>query len=96
MNHLINDLLDLSSYESGTFTLNKERVDMSVIIKSVLERYEYITNEKSITVVYNLDEKCDVFGDQLRLEQVVINLVSNAFKCVNDNGKIRASLNGVA
>jgi signal transduction histidine kinase len=92
MNRLIKDLLDLSSYESGTFTIQKEAVDLTELIENALERFIYISQEKSIDVKFNRINHCIIYGDRLRLGQVIINLMSNAFKNTDQNGKILVSL----
>ncbi len=92
MNQLIIDLLDLSCYQSRTFTMKKEEVEFNILIENALERHEYITNKRSIDVILNMDENCIVYGDSLRLAQVIINLTSNAFKYVNQSGQIIVNL----
>lgn len=88
MNTLIKDLLDLSSYESGSFTLNKEMVDFNQIVENCLKKYSNQIIEKGINVEIQNQDRYMVLGDRLRLEQVVVNLVTNALKYVNEEGTV--------
>lgn len=92
MNQLIKDLLDLSSIDSGILKLVIEEVDMTAICNNIVERYRHIAVEKEVDVV--VESKCSqvFFGDQLRIGQVVINLLSNAYKYVNHQGEILIEL----
>ncbi len=91
MNLLVKDLLDLSGYESGMFLLKKEPVMINEIIEDVLEKFQYQQSNKSITV-HKEYERVEVYGDRLRLSQVVINLLQNAFKYSNNEGEMRITV----
>ena len=88
MNLLTKNLLDLSSYESGTFTLKREEVDIKILANDAIDRFSYIADKKSIELDYNINQPCIISGDRLRLGQVITNLMSNAFKHAGENGKI--------
>lgn len=92
MNKLIIDLLDLSSYESGSFTLNKEDTDLGQIIKDSIEKFSKQINEKDIKTIYNASENTKLYGDTLRLGQVVVNLLMNAIKYTDNNGIIKVEI----
>ncbi len=92
MNELVKNLLDLSSYESGAITLDKETFDLNDLYLSAVERFSYITNEKNIQVEYQPHGPCELTADRLRINQVIVNLLGNAFKYVNDGGTIRIDL----
>ena len=77
---LVDDLLDVSRMEAGKFLLNFSVFDLKETLKTVLERFESILQaEKCQPIVSRLDE-VKIFGDRIRLEQVIINLLSNAMK----------------
>ena len=85
---LIKDLGDLSYMESGEIKLTMEVVNLSELIENVIESFEplFISDEK----VINTDIKKDVFvhGDSDRLNQVLINLISNALKYTNQGSTV--------
>jgi signal transduction histidine kinase len=88
VNELISDLLDLSSYQSGTFTIHKEAVNLTELVSNALERYDDIGKIKKINVFWDKSKQIEAYGDPMRLGQVIMNLLSNAIKNVDDNGKI--------
>lgn len=89
MNQLVKDLLDLSAYESGTFAIEKMQFDVNTLIEDALERFEHLYENKQLHIVYEEEKRYEIYGDRLRTGQVIINLLGNAFKYVNENGIIR-------
>ncbi|MDH8677189.1 ATP-binding protein [Fusibacter bizertensis] len=92
MSTLVKDLLDLSSYNSGTLTMHMETIQLSGLLREYLERFLKIQKEKSVQLNIDLNDDIYVSADPLRLGQVITNLFDNAFKHVNDNGRIRISM----
>lgn len=92
MSNLIKDLLDLSSYESGTFTIKKESFDLAALVKETVEKYRKPLQTKNVSLAIETPDTCSVKADRIRIEQVISNFMSNAEKYVNDNGKIRVEL----
>ena len=91
---LINDILDMSKIESGKTTLNKEDFGLSELLE---ELYSIIVPQaKAKNQVFemytkgNLPER--VYGDRLRLNQVMLNLLSNANKYTPANGRIELTI----
>ena len=92
MNELVKNLLDLSSYESGTFTIEKEIFDLNELIGNAIERFGYIMDKKNVHIDYDAAAQFELMADRLRINQVIINLLGNAFKYVDDNGSIKIEL----
>ncbi|WKY46683.1 HAMP domain-containing sensor histidine kinase [Eubacteriaceae bacterium ES3] len=92
MNTLVKDLLDLSGYESGTFTIEKSNFIINDLIQESIERFSYITENKKIKVDFEPLINIEVFADRIRLHQVIINLLNNAFKYVDDGGIIQIEI----
>ena len=85
---LINDILDLSKIESGRMDLKMEVFPIVDLIDSVATTAEGLIKEKPITLETKLDPQIRfLYGDHVRLRQVLINLVSNAVK-FTETGKI--------
>ncbi|NQZ30224.1 MAG: response regulator [Oceanospirillaceae bacterium] len=97
-NHLlniINDILDLSKLESGITKLNIGNFDLIETCTSALEMFGLKATQNNIFLEFNTDiplERLIVNGDQLKLRQVLINLLGNAIKFTSE-GKISLSLN---
>lgn len=90
LTRLINDLLDLSTMESGNLSFNKVKVDINELIRLVVIKFEQKIMNKSIKVdVYFEEDRTIVVTDRDRIIQVVTNLFDNAIKYVNENGIIK-------
>ncbi len=76
---LVNDLLDLSRIELGQIKMELKSVDLATIIDNTVKNLEPSWQEKELTVTVDLpDELPTVKADKDRIEQVLINLISNA------------------
>ena len=90
---IINDILDFSKITSGKMSLSEERYEISDLINTAANlRYTYLSG-KDITFRLSIDENLPktLVGDALRIEQIIINILSNAFK-YTDNGFIELIL----
>ena len=79
---IINDILDISKFESGAFKLNNESFDLKEFLNNIYKDLLKSGNSKGLEVSYYLDPNidCRVIGDELRLKQILNNLISNAVK----------------
>lgn len=86
---LIRELLDLSQIESGKFPLHLQEFDINEHIRRVLIRYidRMEDNEIDLEVDFR-QERCTVFADSDRIEQVIVNLIDNAIKFTPPHGTI--------
>jgi signal transduction histidine kinase len=92
MSHLIKDLLDLSSYESGTFKIIKEPFDLVGLTREISVKYQNMLNSCNKSIEINAPDELAVNADRLRIEQIIMNLMSNAAKHVREEGLIRITL----
>ncbi len=85
---LINDILDLSRIEAGKMELNFEEVDIKALVESVMSTARGLVKDKPVQLVQRIPEDLPtVRADQMRIRQVLLNLVSNAAK-FTDEGSI--------
>lgn len=79
---VINDILDLSKIESGKMELDESIFNLDVLLQRVALMMSVIVGEKPLVLVVHVDEYVprQLKGDGLRLQQVLINLISNAIK----------------
>ena len=79
---VINDILDLSKIESGKMELDESVFNLDVLLQRVALMMSVIVGEKPLILVIHVDEYVprQLRGDGLRLQQVLINLISNAIK----------------
>ena len=91
---LINDILDMSKIESGKMTLTMSEVSLREVMESVVNIVQpQIKSKKQQfdVLIDNIDSE-NVYCDSVRLNQVIINLVSNAVKFTPEKGKIEIKL----
>lgn len=84
--NLVNDILDLSKLESQKFALEPIRFDLHGLIQGTMAAYY---TEKNVRLGYQLSKDVPRFliGDEMRLRQIIMNLVSNGLKYTN-NGHV--------
>ncbi|HEY0877364.1 MAG TPA: ATP-binding protein [Zeimonas sp.] len=90
---LIDDLLDVSRISTGKVRLERERVDLRVVVEAALECSRPALDAVSHELCVELpDAPIWVLGDAQRLSQVVSNLLTNAAKYTPSGGSIRVSV----
>src|SRR6188508_137952 len=79
---IINDILDLAAIESGKLSFEKIAFNLKDFLPSLISTFMYQAREKRISLDYVIDEKLNkiLVGDPVRLNQILINLISNAVK----------------
>ena len=91
---LINDILDMSKIESGKMTLNMEQISLREVMDSIVSIVQPQVKSKSQhfdVFIHDIINE-DVYCDSVRINQVLINLISNAIKITPENGTIHVSL----
>jgi len=89
---LIDDLLDLSLITSGKLVLHKEVVDANEIIKAALQTVQRMAEVRKIRLQTQLAEPLPLLeADQVRLQQVMWNLLINAIKFTEPGGAVYVS-----
>lgn len=86
---LINDILDISKIESGKIVIRKEEFSLSDLLVSLEAIIRPQAEVKGIlfNVEKSIDHDCLV-GDELRISQIYLNLLTNAVKYTKSNGKV--------
>lgn len=78
LSSLVNDLLDLSKLQSGTVQPQKTRYCLTDSISDIFERYSKLREQEGYTITFESNENVWVFADELKISQVIYNLVNNA------------------
>jgi len=86
LTNLVRDLLDVSRLQSGKLELRKEKFDIGKLIKEIAENFEATNNTHKIFIEGKPRKM--VKADKDRIEQVIINLISNAIKYSPDAKKV--------
>ncbi len=86
---LIEDILDLSKVEAGKYELKEESVDLARIAQSSLRLLEQQAKSEGITLNAEIPESLpSLYGDSRVLQQVILNLLSNALKFTPSGGRV--------
>lgn len=89
LGNLVNDYLDLIKIESGSYEFKQEAVQLNERVQHAVNVFKSRSDAKGITVETHYDLKMPmVMGDPDKLDQVLINLFSNAVKFCSGEGKI--------
>jgi PAS domain S-box-containing protein len=88
---IIEDLLDMSAIISGKARLNVERVNVGALLRAAIDTARPSADAKHIRISTSLEgaDGLDLHGDPNRLQQVMWNLLSNAFKFTPREGHVR-------
>jgi signal transduction histidine kinase len=87
LSRMVDDLLDASRLQAGGLTLNRADVSLRVLAERVAERFA--SEDPNHRIIVDLPEKFPIIlADETRLEQVLVNLISNALKYA-PSGEIR-------
>ncbi|MDR1603377.1 MAG: response regulator [Gracilibacteraceae bacterium] len=95
---ILNDILDMSNLESGSLRMKKERFNLHRTLTEVASICGERAAAKGLVFSHNSDVLAGVFvlGDQLRLRQILLNLLDNAVKFTPEDGTVDLSLSCAA
>ena len=85
---LVNDILDLSSLDSGGVVLHPAPFSLPQLVERVAASFSLISQEKDLTLMIERGNAVGPghFGDEMRIRQVLVNLVNNAVKFTSKGG----------
>ena len=96
---IINDILDFSKIEAGKLNIEHTLFSFPEVIKTVKSLFALKAKQKNVKLIFNIDHKIPeaLIGDAVRLDQVLINLVSNAMKFTSKGWiEVSAELKSIA
>ncbi|MEH2111251.1 response regulator [Nostoc sp.] len=90
---LINDILDLAKIESGTMSLDIEQIALVDLETSLEQTFRQVAHNKELSFTIELDENLPptIYNDSKRLQQVLKNLLANAFK-FTEQGSVKLQI----
>ncbi|MDR2270828.1 MAG: response regulator [Sphingobacterium sp.] len=93
--HLINELLDLAKIESGKVEVQHEHINTNDLISYIKDFFHDTAESKIIKFNIEIDGNTpqEFIGDEHRIQQVLKNLLSNAFKFTGENGTVLLQIN---
>lgn len=92
--NIINDVLDMSAIESNKIKIAQKPFSVKRILQSISVVYSEQCRQKGVVFAMDMDEIPDIhlLGDGLRLNQVLLNLISNAHKFTPEGGRITVTV----
>jgi signal transduction histidine kinase len=90
--NMLNTLMDIAEAEAGMMKLQREPADLCQLAREAIELYEYVADEKKISVTAELSEPCIAPVDRIRMRQVFANLLDNAIKYTAAGGKVAVTV----
>jgi len=88
LGHLINDLLALARTDESKVLLEQEPVRLDLLVSDVAATTEPLATEKGITLEVQAEQPATILGDEVRLIQVIMNLIDNAITYTNSGGRV--------
>lgn len=89
LSHLVSDLIDISKIEAGTMKLEATVFCLTDTIREMFGRYNKLKEQDGYTFEFEFEQEVYVYADQLKISQVVYNLVNNAVNYSGDSKAIK-------
>lgn len=88
LSRMVDDILNLSRLQSGHFELKKSTFGINDLVGRVVKRYDLLSKQTGVSMVMQLSGERLVEADEARVEQVLYNLINNAFNNTDTGGTI--------
>lgn len=92
LSRIVSDLLTLVNIDSGGMKLNAADLDLNALMLEQVKRLAPLARENGIELDCSAKETLEVYGDSLKLQQVIYNVIDNAIKYTPRGGEVHASL----
>jgi two-component system phosphate regulon sensor histidine kinase PhoR len=91
MHHLIDDILELSSIESGNIRIEPNSISLAPQIEEAFTNLSSKADERSIALINEVSTDVRIFADVMRIGQMLTNLIDNAIKFNRESGTVTVS-----
>lgn len=91
----VNDLLDVSKLEAGKMALNYTPVDLAQLVRLTAANFDGLAEEKQVAFTVDAPESLSVQVDAAKVQRILLNLLSNAFKFTPQQGQVVVRLEPV-
>lgn len=85
LTNLVRDILDISQIEAGDNKIELTKFNLTKSIKCILERYRALTKLDGYKIEFNYDKDIFVYADEMKISQVIYNLINNAITYVGED-----------
>ena len=95
LKYLVDNLLDVTRIEYNKLELEKEYTDLAEIIKECSKEMIYLIKKRDLNLKLQLPDFLNIVIDKIRIEQAILNVLSNAIKNTPPGGNITVKLNKI-
>jgi two-component system, OmpR family, phosphate regulon sensor histidine kinase PhoR len=88
MNHLINDISELTSIEAGNISIQLQHFDLNLMVNEIFTNLSVKAEKRNISLKNLVTKKSQIYADKTRFEQILTNLIDNAIKFSQEKGKV--------
>jgi len=86
---IINNVLEMARIEKGTIAIEEKPISLDQIRESLYDMIDEMMKQKGITATFKSNIKHrNIYGDLTKIREIVLNILSNAFKYTNAGGKV--------
>lgn len=85
---LVNDVMDLSKLKAGVQELKEVEFDLTQSILDIISRYKKLIEQDGYSIEFNYDKHIHVYADELKISQVIYNLINNAITYTGQDKKV--------
>ncbi len=91
---LINDILEISTIEGGKTAVARNKIDLFNLVAVLKNITSVLAKEKELNFSMQVDKTCHrfIYGDELKIKQILVNLISNSLKFTEHNGYITVNI----
>lgn len=92
LSKVVESLLELSRADAGQTKMQLKLADLSHLVGDITEDMEMLAEDKDVKLSYDIQKKLMIHFDEVRMHQVILNIIDNAVKYTNPGGKVTVSL----
>jgi signal transduction histidine kinase len=89
---MINTMLEISETEAGAVTLASKKIDLGSLLQDACDLFRATAEAKGLTIVFKPCDHSSVYGDNPKLQRLMVNLLDNAVKYTPPGGTITVSV----
>lgn len=89
LSNLVNDILDVTKIEAGNTGLRKTTYSITNSVKNIVDRISIMTQKEGYIIEFDPEKNITVFADEIKIEQVIYNLLTNSITHSGNNKKVR-------
>lgn len=92
LSKIVDDMLNLSQMQAGYLKLNIATFSLNHLVNRIVEKYGILSEKAGVALRVKSDGEYNVRADETRIEQVLYNLINNAFNHTNEGGSILVNM----